>query len=438
METEQKYHSKERTEHVQHIIDRMPVKFGFWISVIVGVIFIILFVFGWIIRYPDVVSGKIMINTSVAPIKLVSNISGKLQLRGFKSSDIVREESIIAYIQNPTSIESLLAIIRLLDQFDPNEVENTGILDKLPPKVALGELSQKYYAFISCVQQTQNFKQNKLYEKQISSLQQLATEQKAAIVATEKKLRISEENLKLGSKFYGRDSILFVRKVLSESDFDKTQMNFLSSRDNYQSTLSAVIGSREQAQQTLSKIQEVEIQKNEKEKELALALSTTYNDLKDNINLWQQKYLFKAPFNGKVQFLKFWTNSHFVQAGEPVFTIIPDQQEPYGQLILPAIGAGKVKMGQEVIVKLDDFPYMEYGTIKGKVSAISLTTNTEKTEQGNLETYLVTVKFSEGLRTNYGRKLEFKSESKGSADIITNDRRLIQRLFDNIKYVLNK
>ena len=97
-----------------------------------------------------------------------------------------------------------------------------------------------------------------------------------------------------------------------------------------------------------------------------------------------------------------------------------------------------MKTGQEVIVKLEDYPYMEYGSITGKVNFISLTSNSVKTSDGDVETYLVTITFPEELNTNYGYRLQSKFEMKGSAEIITNDRRLIQRFFDNIKYIVKK
>ncbi|AYD46704.1 HlyD family efflux transporter periplasmic adaptor subunit [Arachidicoccus soli] len=66
--------------------------------------------------------------------------------------------------------------------------------------------------------------------------------------------------------------------------------------------------------------------------------------LKDNINTWGQNYTFKAPFTGKVQFLGFWTNGQFIQSGQSVFTVISENKQIYGQVILPAAsGAGKVK-----------------------------------------------------------------------------------------------
>ena len=42
-----------------------------------------------------------------------------------------------------------------------------------------------------------------------------------------------------------------------------------------------------------------------------------------------------------------------------------------GELLIPALGAGKVKAGQDVNIKLADFPYDEYGYIRGRVEMIS-------------------------------------------------------------------
>nr|WP_302850453.1 HlyD family efflux transporter periplasmic adaptor subunit [Pedobacter mucosus] len=153
---------------------------------------------------------------------------------------------------------------------------------------------------------------------------------------------------------------------------------------------------------------------------------------------WEQKYVFRASFDGNVQFLKFYSENQFVQSGESVFTIVPKFKNAFGQVILSARGSGKIKLGQEVIIKLDNYPYIEYGSIKGQVKSVSLTTNITKTDKSAIDTYMVLVDFPNQLRTNYGLYLDFKAEAKGSAEIITNDRRLIERLFDNLKYIMKK
>jgi hypothetical protein len=433
-----KYHDKVRTEEVQDIIERMPTKFGQRVAIIVFFLFVLMLIFGWIIRYPDIVSGQITINANIAPIKLVANTSGILRLKGFKSQDSIKQGEVIAYIQNATSFDTLELIRGLVKDYTPTDEGNLNILSKLPSKVALGELTTKYYSFLNALHQLQNFSLDKLYDKQLISLSGILTQQEKEVINTNEKIQLSQNNLNYTYKLYKRDSILWREKVIAEAELDQYQLNYLNSRTNYQNTYSALIDAQKQVRQTQEQINEVNIQKSEKKKEIDLSITSTFNDLKDNILLWEQKYVFKAPFNGRLQFLKFWTDGQFVLSGDPIFTVVPNQGTPQGQVILPSLGSGKVKVGQEVIVKLDIYPYNEYGSIKGKVAEISLTTNTEKTQQGSIETYLVTITFDKGLMTNYGKKLDFNQESKGTADIITKDRKLIQRLFDNLRYEVKK
>jgi len=427
-----------RTEEVQHIIERMPSRFGLWISSIVVLLFALLLFFGIKIRYPDVVTGQITINTHTAPIKLMANGYGKLQLNHLRSLDKVKEHEVVAYLENSTPIKSVILVDSLLECYNPTQENIADLLQLLPHNLAMGELNPKYYAFVNSLQELGNYRLDKLFEKQEATLKQLYNEQQNAMRSTALRIETASSSLKYMQKFHQRDSTLLSKKVLSFADFDKTEMSYLSSKDSYENAVSNLIANRQQAQQTQGKLQEIAIQKAEKAKELRLSVLSAYNDLNDNLKSWEQKYVFRAPFAGKVQFLKFWTNNQFVQSGEPVFTVVPQNDKAIGQLVLPIQGAGKVKLGQEVIVKLEDYPYLEYGSIKGFVKSISLTSNTLKTEKGDIETYLVTVDFPNQLKTNYGTTLAFKFETKGTAEIITNDRKLIQRLFDNLKYVMRK
>jgi hypothetical protein len=434
----EKYHGKERTEEVRDIIDRMPTKFGFWVTGIVVFIFLLLILFGWVIRYPDIVKGQLTVNTALSPIKLVANTSGKIQLNNINSGSLVNGGTAVAYIESATSFETLQAIKNILKDFNPTDFQNTSILSKLPSKVALGELTSRYYVFLNNLHLIHNFNTHKLYDKQISSLQELHESQTKEIYNSSERININQKTEEYLHKFFRRDSLLFKDKVASEADLDKSKLDYLVGEAGSSNARSSQVEAEKQAKQTLGKITEVAVQKSEKRKELEIAFLASYNDLIDYITLWEQKYLFIPPFKGKLQFQQFWTNDQFIEAGQTVFTVIPEIDEPYGQVLLPALGAGKVETGQEVIIKLDDFPYSEYGTIKGTVSNISLTSNTEKTSQGNIDVYLVTIKYENGLTTNYKKKLDVKHQSKGSAEIITNDRRLIQRLFDNLKYILEK
>lgn len=434
----EKYYSNNRTEEVQDIIERMPTRFGFWVTIIVLMLFILLFVFGWFIRYPDVVTGQININATEAPIKLVANSYGKLKLYGLKSMEEVKEGQVIAYLQNPADLNNMLKLSDLLKSFNPNADNFVPLLASLPRDMSFGEINPKYSIFLNSINELNNYNVEKLFDHQSQNLTVLLNEQKNAIATTVKRIDMSSSNLASVSKFYKRDSILFSKRVISESELDKTEISYTTSKDNYQGAISSLINAKQQVQQTEGRIRELAIQKSEKQKELSIAVIATYNDLVDNIKNWELKYVFRAPFAGRVQFLKFWNENQFIQSGEQVFTIIPKMNKVFGEVNVPTLGAGKIKIGQEVIVKLDNFPYHEYGSIKGLVSSISLSTNTTKTEKGEVESYMVIVNFPKQLKTNYGAKIDAKLDAKGSAEIITNDRRLIQRLFDNLKYAIKK
>jgi len=79
---------------------------------------------------------------------------------------------------------------------------------------------------------------------------------------------------------------------------------------------------------------------------------------------------------------------------------------------------------------------MEYGYVRAVVDNISLVSSRITLGDGMAtDSYLVTITFPRGFVTNYGSTLPFKFETKGTAEIITKDRRLIERFFDNLKYI---
>jgi HlyD family secretion protein len=99
-----------------------------------------------------------------------------------------------------------------------------------------------------------------------------------------------------------------------------------------------------------------------------------------------------------------------------------------GKLNIPLSGSGKVKVGQKVNIRLTNYPYMEFGMLQGVIKSISLVPIDN--------TYIAEVEFPKGLTTNYGRQLELSQEMQGSAEIITADLRLIERIINPIKALL--
>jgi multidrug efflux pump subunit AcrA (membrane-fusion protein) len=97
--------------------------------------------------------------------------------------------------------------------------------------------------------------------------------------------------------------------------------------------------------------------------------------------------------------------------------------------MLPIQGAGKVREGQRVNVRINNFPDQEFGYLVGKVVSISSVPTAEGV-------YVVEVDFPDGMMTNYDRVLPISRQMQGTADIITDDLRLMERFFMPVKKIL--
>lgn len=423
-----------RNEEICDIIDRMPTRFGKWVAIAVIVFTLLLLTFGWAIKYPDVVSGQITINSNTAPIKLVAGSSGKIKLSHIRPQDTVCENSYLAIIQNSANTEDVQKINRLLVQIESLRDNPQLWIDTFPENVSLGELNLKYFSFLTAAKNIRNYEQDNTYEQQIKNLKDYVKWQNILLRQINSDTLTTREKLNTLDKWLKRKNALYRKDMIPEKEYDDLKTEYLNTCSEHQQLQKSITTIHIQISEAEGKLNLLKTEKTEKEQQMSLELISSYNDLLDNIKSWEQKYVLKAPMNGRVEFLKFLTNNQFIQSGEEIFSIIPDKNTILGQMLLPATGAGKVKNDSPVIIKLDNYPYMEYGSVDGRVSSISLVTKAEQIANTHVDTYLITIGLPQGLTTNYGKKLDFRYEIKGMAEIIVNDRRLIERLFDNLKY----
>ena len=427
--------SVRRSEEITEIVDRMPMAFGRWVAMAVVVFSILLLLFGWIIKYPDTVTGYIRINSTHAPVKLVANVSGNIFLESFRAQDEIKKGEYIAVIENPALTADVRKISGLTRQFDPHAPVSDAIQQLFPEKVSLGELNMKYYAFLSALKNQYDYIQDNVFEKQRITLLDNIKGKQEIMDESEQLLQLTQEKLKISQKWLDRYTSLNRDEIVTyEYEVDRSRNDYLSGKQEEQNLQKEIAGIRMQIVENQNQITRLAVEQQEKERILRMELLASYHDLCDNIKVWEQRYVFKAPFDGKVEYLKFLSENQFVQAGEEIFGIVPEETNVFGQVLLPSAGAGKVKLGSKVKVKLDNYPYMEYGTIEGIVGSISLLSQPQKTGQAPIETYLIVVDLPQGLTTNYGETLDFQFEIGGTADIIVKERRLIERLFDNLKY----
>ncbi|WP_431214771.1 hypothetical protein ACQ86N_08435 [Puia sp. P3] len=83
-----------------------------------------------------------------------------------------------------------------------------------------------------------------------------------------------------------------------------------------------------------------------------------------------------------------------------------------------------MKSGQQAWVKFPAYPHEEFGKVKGKIDFIS----SISTDSG----YLARLTLPEGLITDYKKAIQYRTGLTVRIDIITNKRRLLDRLLSSL------
>jgi hemolysin D len=137
-----------------------------------------------------------------------------------------------------------------------------------------------------------------------------------------------------------------------------------------------------------------------------------------------------APVSGVVSILNVHNAGEVVQPGQPVAEIIPEGKPLILSVAMPSQNAGFLKLGMDAKVKLDAYPYQDYGVIQGKVVKIS--PDSKATEQQGA-IYRVDIELNRSHIQARGQTIHFKPGQTGTAEVITRQRRLIDIFLDPFK-----
>lgn len=416
------------TEEVHDILSKPPsgiIRSGI---TLIGIVIILLLFGSWFIKYPDKVTAPIKVSTANVPASLVAKTSGKITHLFVVNNQLVQTNEILAVIENNAEYNHILLVDSLMSSFDVN---NDTMLESISmqPALLLGDLQSDFSLFQKAVSDYLLFKSLNLISKKIAALQKQLSLTEQYYTRLSDQSNLQGEDLQIAQNEFRRDSILFSQKVLSAAEFDKSRASLIQRKQSYMSSRTNLSSTQIQKAQIEQQIVEIQLQQADESKQYIQSIQQSQKTLSNSINIWKNTYLIQSPIDGRVTFTNTREVNQNVASGDVVMTVVPQKKsELVGTIVLPMQGAGKVRQGQQINIKFDNFPHMEYGMVKGMVKSISLVT----TESN----YIVEVAFPDGLRTNYNQILNFSQEMSGSAEIITDDLRLIERFLNPIKSIL--
>ena len=410
-----------RSEEVHDILTKVPHWMIRWGTILIFGIIIMLFFTSWFLKYPDVVKTDIVITTNIPPEKLVAKTSGRIEAILVKDKSLITQKTHLAIIENAANYKDVLLLKSIVDKTDINDSKKNFPFYKLQ-NLELGDvesafaLFQKDYIADGLNSDLQPFQVENNAQKSEST----QIKERLSLLLQQKE--INEQELKLQKNEITRYTTLNSKGVISDQEFESKKLNYLQAEKNYKSLLSSISQLKSSLIDNSRATKGTQINGTREMVTLHRSVTQSFYQLKKVIKDWELNYTLKSSIAGEVTFLQVWTENQTITSGDNVFSIIPTTQKGFvGKVKAPALNSGKIKIGQQVNIRLANFPDREFGVLKGEVKNISLVPDKE----GNL---LIDVILPKGLQTSYKKQIPFQQEMKGSAEIITEDLRLLERI----------
>lgn len=406
------------SHEVREIISSKPV----WIVrngiamffIIIGLLFALTF----FIQYPDIVKAPVKIVGDNLPKQIVSNTEGRIVYLNATENKKVNAGDILAVLQSNADYEQVFLFKKWLDQTElAIKRNNWNGVSSLNSLNQLGELQKSYQDIAQQIYQLSWAKTKGYFNQKRDAIAQdiRLINQSRENANNQKQLILQDLAMQQG--LLAINEKLANEKVIAPLDLIKDKSTVLSKKqqlvqvDAADINLSANIVAKQKELLEIDKLN-VDIQQN--------FIAAIFN-AKSGLAEWAKRYTLIASETGTLQFASYFQENSWIKSGQELFYIIPTQPSYYAEMIASQLNFGKLKQGQQVNIALNSYQRNEFGVLQGTIINIPKVPYKDTS-------FLIKVKLNNGLQTNYQKTIHFSNSLTGSADIITTEATLADRL----------
>lgn len=337
-----------RHNDIDEVIGSPPAWLTRWGITIITSIILILFIGAYFFKYPEIISGPVIITSENLPVWVDAPSNGEVDSIYVSDKEEITKDQIVCVIKNAASTKDVYSLKEDIGAFlDTYKITKSDSIFIPSKRLRVGELNDYYIQLLKLIDSYVSFSDEMI---------KTAENQKA-----KKELQVQYENL-----------------IIS------------------------------------------------------------YNSLYNKILEWEKRNVLKSPINGKITFPIDWNKKQLIY-GNKIFKITPDNYGAiWGKCYVRTEGLIKIKEGQRVVIKINEYPYLEYGLLTGYVGSISSLNMSEYGFDPQNRHALIEVSFCDKvLYTSYNKQIYFNGELTGTAEIVTKEMSLLKHLINPMKYLWN-
>lgn len=418
-----------RSEEVQEILGTPPhwlVQFG---TLVVVLGFGLLLFVASFLRYPDVVSSeKLTLTTAEPPVEVIARVDGRITQLLVPDTSAVKAHQPLAVLQSTARYEDVVMLYQQVQTWSTWDIEELRILD-YPQSLQLGELQSDYSQFIRDLEDFKFGRDNRgsAVRQDIGSIQLQIKQLDQSIAFEQKAMRRNSEQLSIAQDFFERQKNLLKQGLISETKLEEERLKLAEIERTRDLHESYILEKNREIIRLRNSINTANVAQEETSSSASMRMQASLLALRSAMDKWLQVYVLSAPIGGKVVFNGL-ALQQFVRNGESVMTIVPQSKDKIvGRVLLPVEKSGKVSVGQRVVMKLDNYPYQEYGTLEGKVASKSAI---PKNREYLIIVDQMSISRNGQMRSSNQKEIPFEQQLLGTAEIITEDKGFLERVLD--------
>lgn len=419
---------KLHSEGVQDILTDPPHWLIRWGNTTILLLLLMILLLSCVINYPEFVPAKLSLTSRNAPEKLEVRADSKIEKIFVEDNQHVKKGQLVLVLQSTADYADVLRLKELIHAVGSGAVEDFPL--QQAARLKLGEIQADYNTFAHALTDYQLYLRLQPYSPEYAAANKNISELRNRIRTMQQQKIIEQTKYELADAEFKRYQKLFDKKVISASEFNQQKLQFLQAEQDLEN-MDMTISQLQQETHSIEQNKSGVTINNEKDKiNLDVQVGLLFEQLRKSLNTWERDYALRSSTDGIVSFQQFIRANQFVKSGDILLSVMPtDNNVLIATLTVSSINSGKIKNGQKVLLKLDNFPYQEFGMVEGRVK--NMANAPDKDGQ-----YYVYVDLPYGLKTSFKNTLTFDKELKGSAEIVTQDLRLIERVFYQLRKLL--
>ncbi|WP_420429506.1 hypothetical protein [Kordiimonas sp.] len=387
---------------------------------LLGAAFLLFLVFAATFKTPEKISLPVVISSSPDAGLGIAPRAGRVVALLAREGDQVAAGKLVAVLAGPAHHEEVLRLKNWLlapmeKRFD-SDIEHLRNLGPLQAKYeTLRQAAAKHDLLLDTHEHERTRKALLDERRQFDAVAGLLAE--ASAVAGEKlALLTSEADIRRGLLADGVGSRLAVQAIESQI-LDQKSMIIANETQSEENGIARL--------RLAKQLADLEHTRQRSIAASGMLLAEARMLLLAEIEAWERENLLRASVSGTLRTFGVWSEQRFVAQGEQLFIVEPYQQQVYATGSFDGTGFGQARIGDRVLVSLDDYPFHRFGKRAGEVEALSAVVVEGKRH--------VRVALSNDV-TDRGREhFLYREGMTGTAEIVTAPQTLLSRLWNTFR-----